>query len=92
MECAGAIFLGAMSSEPVGDYFAGTNHVLPTGGAARFSSSLSVHDFVRDTSMIRYSAARLATTARHIIAMAETEGLCAHAAAIRLRADDLTGL
>lgn len=86
---AGAIFLGALSTEPIGDYFAGTNHVLPTGGAARFSSSLSVYDFLKDISIIRYSAERLASTGRHIIAMAEIEGLEAHANAVRLRVDDL---
>lgn len=89
VENAGAVFLGHYSSEPVGDYFAGTNHVLPTAGAARFSSSLSVYDFVKDISVISYSAQRLARTGRHIIKMAETEGLGAHANAIRVRLEDM---
>ena len=82
---AGAVFLGAASPEPVGDYFCGTNHVLPTGGAARFASSLSVYDFLKDMSVVRYSAERLAKTGRLIIDMAETEGLTAHADAVRVR-------
>lgn len=90
VENAGAVFLGHFSSEPVGDYFAGTNHVLPTAGAARFSSSLSVYDFVKDISVISYTPERLARTGRHIITMAETEGLGAHANAIRVRMDDLS--
>ncbi len=84
---AGAVFMGPWSSEPVGDYFAGTNHVLPTGGAARFSSSLGVADFVKDISVIEYSAERLRKTGRHIVLMAETEGLTAHANAIQVRLD-----
>ncbi len=86
---AGAVFMGAYSSEPIGDYFAGTNHVLPTAGAARFSSSLSVYDFVKDISVIRYSSQRLARTGRHILHMAEIEGLTAHANAVKVRMDDL---
>ncbi|MBP5234287.1 MAG: histidinol dehydrogenase [Planctomycetes bacterium] len=86
---AGAVFLGAYSSEPVGDYFAGTNHVLPTAGSARFMSSLSVYDFVKDISVIRYTPERLARTGAHIIGMAETEGLTAHANAIKVRMDEL---
>lgn len=82
---AGAVFLGPWSSEPVGDYFAGTNHVLPTTGAARFSSSLGVIDFQKDMSVIEYSRDRLRETGRHIILMAEKEGLTAHANAIRVR-------
>ena len=82
---AGAVFLGSYSSEPVGDYFAGTNHILPTAGTARFMSSLSVYDFIKDISVINYSKARLEKTARHIISMAELEGLTAHANAIKVR-------
>ncbi|GHS91649.1 histidinol dehydrogenase [Planctomycetales bacterium] len=88
---AGAVFLGAFSAEPVGDYFAGTNHVLPTAGSARFMSSLSVYDFVKDISVIRYTAARLAVAGRHIIKMANTEGLTAHAAAVQIRLDKIGG-
>ena len=73
-----AVFLGSYSSEPVGDYFAGTNHILPTAGTARFMSSLSVYDFIKDISVINYSKKRLEKTARHIIGMAELEGLTAH--------------
>lgn len=86
---AGAVFLGPWSSEPVGDYFAGTNHVLPTNGAARFSSSLGVGDFVKDMSVIEYSRERLAKTGERIILMAEQEGLTAHANAIRVRMREL---
>ncbi len=82
---AGAIFLGDASSEPVGDYFAGPNHVLPTGGTARFASALGVHDFVRRQSVIAYSAERLAKTGPQIIRFAKAEGLDAHALAIRTR-------
>ena len=82
---AGAVFLGPWSPEPVGDYFAGTNHVLPTTGAARFSSSLGVADFQKDVSVIEYSAERLRKTGNHVMLMAENEGLTAHANAIRVR-------
>lgn len=88
---AGAVFLGPWSTEPVGDYFAGTNHVLPTTGAARFSSSLGVADFQKDMSVIEYSRERLARTGRHIFLMAEREGLTAHANAVRVRMDDIVG-
>ncbi|MSS70604.1 MAG: histidinol dehydrogenase [Candidatus Latescibacteria bacterium] len=82
---AGAVFLGPASSEPVGDYFAGTNHILPTNGAARFASSLSVDDFLKTVSIVAYTERRLAKTAERIIKLAEGEGLDAHAAAIRVR-------
>ncbi len=82
---AGAVFLGSYSSEPVGDYFAGTNHILPTAGTARFMSSLSVYDFIKDISVINYTRQRLEKTSRHIISMAELEGLTAHANAIKVR-------
>ncbi len=86
---AGAVFLGAWSSEPVGDYFAGTNHVLPTTGAARFSSSLGVADFQKDMSVIEYTRERLRDTGERIVLMAEREGLTAHANAVRVRMDDM---
>ncbi|MHC4874128.1 MAG: histidinol dehydrogenase [Planctomycetota bacterium] len=86
---AGAVFLGPYSTEPVGDYFCGTNHVLPTGGAARFSSSLSVYDFLKDISVVNYSKERLAQTGRHIAYMADIEGLSAHANAVRVRLEDI---
>ncbi|MEM1271094.1 MAG: histidinol dehydrogenase, partial [Bacteroidota bacterium] len=72
---AGAIFLGPYSSEPVGDYFAGPNHVLPTGGTARYASALGVDDFIRRQSIISYSAKRLAQTGQDIIRFAEAEHL-----------------
>lgn len=87
---AGAVFLGRWSTEPIGDYFAGTNHVLPTTGAARFSSSLGVGDFLKDISVIEYSAERLRKTGKHIMLMAEKEGLTAHANAVRVRMEELS--
>jgi histidinol dehydrogenase len=82
---AGAIFLGDHTPEPVGDYLAGPSHVLPTGGSARYASPLGVYDFVKRTSVIRYSAERLAAEADAIVALAEAEGLFGHAEAIRVR-------
>jgi len=82
---AGAIFLGDQTPEPVGDYLAGPSHVLPTAGTARYASPLGVYDFVKRTSLIRYSGERLAADASHIIALAEAEGLVGHAEAIRVR-------
>ncbi|WP_372683293.1 histidinol dehydrogenase [Desulfosarcina sp.] len=82
---AGAIFLGPYTPEPVGDYMAGPNHVLPTAGTARFSSALSVDHFMKKTSLIRYSRAALRKEARDIISLATVEGLGAHASAIRIR-------
>jgi histidinol dehydrogenase len=84
---AGAIFLGDETPEAVGDYLAGPSHVLPTAGAARYASPLGVYDFVRRTSVIRYSRARLAADAEHVIALAEAEGLFGHAEAVRIRMD-----
>ncbi|NNC31391.1 histidinol dehydrogenase [Longimicrobium terrae] len=84
---AGAIFLGANSPEPMGDYFAGPNHVLPTGGSARFASPLGVYDFVKRTSLIGLSAARLLRDAPHVIRLAESEGLFGHAEAVRVRTE-----
>ncbi len=82
---AGAIFLGEYSSEPVGDYFAGPNHTLPTSGTARFFSALSTRDFLKRTSIIQYSKARLMKTGKSIAAFADAEDLQAHADAIRIR-------
>jgi histidinol dehydrogenase len=82
---AGAIFLGDESPEPVGDYIAGPSHVLPTNGSARYASPLGVYDFVKRTSIIRYTRARLAADAEAIIALAEAEGLYGHAEAVRVR-------
>jgi len=82
---AGAIFVGAASPEPVGDYLAGPSHVLPTGGSARYVSPLGVYDFVKRISVIGYAPERLAADAGHIIALAEAEGLPGHAEAVRVR-------
>ena len=82
---AGAIFLGPYSSEPVGDYFAGPNHVLPTGGTARYASALGVDDFIRKQSIISYTEERLMETGADIAAFADAEDLQAHAEAIRVR-------
>jgi histidinol dehydrogenase len=82
---AGAIFLGDETPEPVGDYIAGPSHVLPTSGTARYSSPLGVYDFVKRTSVIRYTAERLGADADSIIALAEAEGLLGHAEAVRMR-------
>ncbi|WP_406944672.1 histidinol dehydrogenase [Halobacillus sp. SY10] len=82
---AGAIFLGPYSSEPVGDYFAGPNHVLPTNGTARFSSPLNVDDFVKKSSVISYSRQALETNVDKIARFARLEGLEAHARAVETR-------
>lgn len=82
---AGAIFLGRYSSEPVGDYFAGTNHVLPTNGTARFSSPLNIEDFQKKSSIIFYSEKALKENAHKIATFARLEGLEAHARAVEER-------
>ena len=85
IRCAGAIFLGPYSPEPLGDYFAGSNHVLPTGGTARFYSVLNVETFMKRTSIISYTQEALNDVSEDIIRLAETEGLDAHARAIQMR-------
>ncbi|MFB6468604.1 histidinol dehydrogenase [Cytobacillus sp. Hz8] len=82
---AGAIFLGRFSSEPVGDYFAGPNHVLPTNGTARFSSPLNIDDFQKKSSIIMYSEQALKENGEKIAAFARLEGLEAHARAVEAR-------
>jgi histidinol dehydrogenase len=82
---AGAIFLGEYSSEPVGDYFAGPNHVLPTNGTAKFSSPLSVDDFVKKSSIISYHQSDFLRNAEKIMSLARYEGLEGHARAIAVR-------
>ena len=82
---AGAVFLGAYSPEPLGDYFAGPNHVLPTGGTARYYSVLNVETFMKRTSIISYTQPALQDVSDDIIRLAEAEGLQAHANAIRIR-------
>lgn len=82
---AGAIFIGEYSSEPLGDYFAGPNHVLPTNGTAKFFSPLGVDDFIKKSSIISYSREALEPIHKDIIAFAEAEQLTAHANSIRVR-------
>ncbi|MGD8371466.1 MAG: histidinol dehydrogenase [Syntrophobacterales bacterium] len=82
---AGAVFLGHHSPEPVGDYFAGPSHVLPTAGTARFASGLSVDHFTKKTSVISYSSEALIRDAADIIRLAELEGLEAHARSVKVR-------
>ncbi|MGG4450373.1 histidinol dehydrogenase [Brevibacillus porteri] len=88
VENAGAIFLGPYSSEPVGDYFAGTNHVIPTNGTARFSSPLSVDDFIKKSSVVSYSKRDLRDNGHKIVVLAEQEGLSGHGRAILARLRD----
>ncbi|MCY9661322.1 histidinol dehydrogenase [Paenibacillus chondroitinus] len=85
IENAGAIFLGAYSTEPVGDYFAGPNHVLPTNGTARFSSPLNVDDFLKKSSVIHYSKEALIANGDMIMTLARNEGLEGHARAVEVR-------
>ena len=85
---AGAIFFGPYAPEAVGDYFAGPNHVLPTGGASRFSSALGVSDFQRRTSIIRYTREELNESGRMIAALARAEGLDAHARSALIRMEE----
>ena len=82
---AGAIFVGKWSSEPLGDYVAGPNHTLPTGGTARFSNPLGVYDFQKRSSIIRYNEAGLAVDGPAVQVIAEAEGLWAHALSVGLR-------
>ncbi len=85
LDNAGSVFLGSYSPEPLGDYFAGPNHVLPTSGTARFFSPLSVDSFVKRSSFISYTEEALRDAGEDIIKLAETEGLTAHAQSIRVR-------
>ncbi|MBM4760823.1 histidinol dehydrogenase [Bacillus sp. B15-48] len=87
---AGAIFIGRYSSEPIGDYFAGPNHVLPTNGTARFSSPLSVEDFQKKSSIIAYSEAAIRENGAKIAQFARLEGLEGHARAVEARLKKLT--
>ena len=91
IENAGAIFLGDYSSEPVGDYFAGPNHIIPTNGTARFSSPVNVDDFLKKSSLIRYSKAALMASGDKIMTLARHEGLEGHARAIELRLEQERG-
>jgi histidinol dehydrogenase len=82
---AGAVFLGRYTPEVVGDYVAGPNHVLPTGGTARFASALSTEDFVTRLSVIQYSARGLAEAGPHVAELSRVEGLEGHGAAAAIR-------
>jgi histidinol dehydrogenase len=86
---AGSVFLGDYSPESVGDYFAGPNHVLPTCGTAKFSSHLSVDDFVKKSGIISYSKKALMENGDYIMKFAEAEKLSAHARAVGIRLEDL---
>ncbi len=86
---AGAIFLGEYSSEPLGDYFAGPNHVLPTNGTAKFFSPLGVDDFIKKSSIISYSREALEPVSGDIIKFAESERLTAHANSIKVRFENI---
>lgn len=87
LDNAGSVFLGNYSPEPLGDYFAGPNHVLPTSGTARFFSPLSVDSFVKKSSFIYYTEDALKNDAQDVIRFADTEGLTAHANSIKVRFD-----
>lgn len=86
---AGSIFVGEYSPEPLGDYFAGPNHILPTNGSARFSSPLSVDDFIKKSSVICYSKEALEEVYQEIFSFAEMEDLMAHARAVKIRFEDI---
>ena len=85
---AGAIFMGHYTPEPLGDYMAGPNHVLPTGGTARFFSPLSVDDFVKKSSVLSFSKQAFEALSKDVITFAESEGLTAHANSVRVRVDE----
>lgn len=87
VENAGSIFLGHYTSEPIGDYYAGTNHVLPTTATSRFSSALGVHDFIKRIQYTQYSKAAIHAAEKDITSLAYAEGLQAHARAIEVRND-----
>ena len=87
---AGAIFVGPFSPVPLGDYAAGSNHVLPTSGSARYSSGLSTHTFVKSVHVIEYDEAALKGTADTIVALSNAEQLPAHGEAVRARFENLT--
>lgn len=86
---AGAIFLGEYSPEPIGDYIAGPNHILPTNGTARFASPLTTNDFIKKSSLIYYTAAGLERHGHHAVNIAECEGLEAHGNAVKVRLNNL---
>ena len=85
MDNAGSVFLGNYSPEPLGDYYAGPNHVLPTSGTARFFSPLSVDSFIKKSSFIYYTENALREAKAPIVSIAQAEGLTAHAHSIEIR-------
>ena len=87
---AGAVFVGAWSPVSLGDYCAGSNHVLPTAGCARHSSGLSVQTFLRGIHVVEYDEAALKDVAGHVVALANAEDLPAHGQAVRVRFEELT--
>ena len=87
---AGAVFVGNHTPVSLGDYLAGSNHVLPTGGTARFSAGLSTQSFLKRMSLVQYSAAALATVAPHVVALGGSEDLLAHVEAVQIRVRDTT--
>ena len=86
---AGAIFLGEYTPEPLGDYYAGTNHTLPTSRTARFSSALSVGDFYKKISLLYYSESALKKASKDIILLADDEGLTGHSNSIKVRMEEI---
>jgi len=84
---AGSVFLGHYTPEPLGDYFAGPNHVLPTNGTARFSSPLSVDSFIKKSSYLCYDKDALAAVSEDVVRFALCEGLSAHANSISIRSE-----
>ena len=88
IENAGSVFMGHYTPEPMGDYFAGPNHTLPTGGSARFSSPLSVDDFIKKTQYLYYTPAELEKAYRDVATFARSEGLTAHARAVEVRFEE----
>ena len=88
LDNAGSVFLGAYASEPLGDYYAGPNHVLPTSGTARFFSPLGVNSFIKRSSYIYYTEEALREAKDDIVLIAEREGLTAHANAIKVRFEE----
>ena len=85
---AGAIMVGPYTPESVGDYIAGPNHILPTGGSARYASPLSVDDFLKKTSVISYTRTALKKVTPSVVKLAQIEGLDGHAAAMQVRFED----
>ena len=85
---AGAIFLGSYTPEALGDYIAGSNHVLPTGSTARFYSPLGVYDFIKWSSVLSFTKAGLKNIGSHAVCLAEVEGLEGHGRSVSLRLED----